>query len=173
MLPNLLLGLLHLRHPKGGDHVHAIGILYLVHHIIAPRDEGDKQHRHHEAGSIGKFADKGDLWDKATVPGLIHGLAEEHQQRGHEQEHRQQTANDRLDERQPQIRAKAEFHHGHGREAGDGGQAAGGNFRNGGGKGAHHRVMDVQMLMLLLIPVAEDNGVIHRQGKLQHDADGV
>ena len=33
--------------------------------------------------------------------------------------------------------------------------------------------MDLQTLPFLLVPVAEDDGIVHRQGQLQHDAHGI
>ena len=171
--PDLLLGALILGLAEGGDHVHAVGIVHPAEGQIGAHHQQYQQDGHHEAGLVGKFADRRDLGDKAAVFGLVHGLAEGHQQRRHEEEHREQAAEDGLDQGHAHIHAQAELHEGHGREPGDGGQAAGKDLRNGGGQGLHHGVMDVQALVLFLVAVAEDDGIVHRQGQLQHNGHGV
>ena len=125
------------------------------------------------ARGIGKFAHKADLRHEAPVLRAIHGLAEEDQQRGHEQKHRQKAAQDGLDQAHAHVHAEAEFHEGHGRQARDGGQAAGKDLRNGGGQRLLRRLADPKRLMLLLIAVAEDDGVVHRERELQDDGHGI
>ena len=138
---------------------------------IGKDHEAHKKDRDHMTRGIGIFANEGNLRDEAAVLGLVHGFSEEHQQRGHEKEHREQAAEDGLDQGNAHIHAQEELHEGHGREACDGGQAAGKDLRNRGRQSLHHSVMDVQVLMLFLIAVTEDNGIVHRQSKLQHYGD--
>ena len=124
-LRDLGLSSLHLGLTEGGDHVQAVSIAGMAENEIRADYQQHKQHRDDVPCGVSQLSDCGDFGDKALVPGLIHSLAEQHQQAGHKEEHRQQAADDGLDERQAHIRTEPELHQGHGGKAGNSGQAAG------------------------------------------------
>ena len=156
-----------------GDNVHVIGVGTVAVAEIGQNHQQHKDRRDDAAGGVGKFPHKGDFGHKALVPGPVHQLAQQHQQRGHQQKDGQKAAQNGLDKHKAHVGPQAKLHEGHGREPGDGGQAAGGDLRDGQRQGPDDGLFFGEKLVLLLIAVAENDGVVHRQGQLQHDGHGV
>ena len=156
-----------------GDNVHVVGVGAVAVAEIGQNHQQHEDRRDDAAGGIGKFPHKGDFGHKAFVLCPVHQPAQQHQQGGHQQKDGQQAAQYGLDEHKAQVRPKAKLHEGHGRQPRDGGQAAGGNLRDGQGQGADDGLFLGQTPVLLLVAVAENDGVVHRQGQLQHDGHGV
>ena len=152
------------------NHVHIIGIVAAAVHDVSADDQQHKNRRNNKPCGMCKTADKGDLRYKVSMPGLVHGFAEQHQHSRHEEEHRQQTADDGFDQVKAHVRAEAELHKGHSREAGNGREAAGGDLGNRCRQCFDDGVMHIERLMLFLIAVAEDDGIVHRKRQLQHDS---
>ena len=165
---NILLVLLWHRHD-----IHVIGVAAVAVAEIGQDHQQHEQGRDHAAGGIGKFPHKGDLGDKAFVPCPVHQPAKQHQQGGHQQKDGQKAAQYGLDEHKAHVRPQTKLHEGHGRQARDGGQAAGGDLRDGQRQGADHGLFFGEKPVLLLVAVAEDDGIVHRQGQLQHNGHGV
>jgi len=108
------------------------------------------------------------------VAGLFDAPVEKHQQTGHEQKHRQHGADNALGQDDTHVEADAELHQHQGHQAGDSGEGGGGDLHDGLAQGGNVRLSGVQTVVPLLhIAVAEDNGVIDGQGKLEHHGDGV
>ena len=95
------------------------------------------------------------------------------QQARHQQKHGAQAEQNGLDEHHADIVAQLVLHKAQGQKAGHGGQAAGGDLRNGLAQGDDGRLSGGLVLVLLHIAVTEDDGVVDGQGQLEHDGDGV
>ena len=93
-----------------------------------------KQRRNDKAGFYIKLSDRRDLGDQVFVLGGIDPAAEQHQKPGHQRKHREQAEQNCLDQHGGHINADAEMHKAQSRQTADGGQRAGGNFRNGLGQ---------------------------------------
>ena len=83
-------------------------------------------------------------------------LAKEHQQTRHEEEHCKQREENRLNEANAEVKAQPELHKEHCNEA-----AA--DLRHSLAQRDNDRFADRQLLMLLLIAVAENDRIVHRQ----------
>ena len=103
----------------------------------------------------------------------VDGLGEGDEQARHQQEDRGEAQQDRLDEHHAHIHAEPELHEGQGQQAGDGGEAAGGDLGNGLAQRGDGGLPGRLVLMLLHVAVAEDDGVVDGQRELQDDGDGV
>ena len=151
----------------------AVGEVALAKQEKCAAEHDQKQQRDDLACGVGEAADERDLRHKAFVLRFVHPLAEEHQQRRHQHEHGEQTAHNGLDEHQTEVRAQPELHERHSRQPRDGREAAGADLRNGAGQRLYDRLADRELHVLLLIPVAEDDCIVDRERKLQHDGHGV
>ena len=110
--------------PRGGQRVIAVDIGAAVGKREGRHHQHDEGRRDHGACRPGKAADKRDLRHKGLVLGLIHEVAEDHQEARHHQENGEQGEQDGLDQADGHIRAQLELHEHHGDQAADGGQAA-------------------------------------------------
>ena len=182
--------------PPGHDHRHQIfvaeGILNLVMgdlafallgggqirvgvHIGALVGKHRCHHRHHhkqrrndKAGFYIKLSDRRDLGDQVFVLGGIDPAAEQHQKPGHQRKHREQAEQNCLDQHGGHINADAEMHKAQSRQTADGGQRAGGNFRNGLGQRRNAGLSGGLGFVLIAEAVAQDNGIVDGQRQLQH-----
>ena len=100
-------------------------------------------------------------------------LAEEHEKAGHEEEHGKEREEDGFNQADAEVKAQAELHKEHGHQTADRREAAAADLRHGLAERDDDRLADGKLFMLLLIAVAEDDGVVDRQRQLQHDRDGV
>ena len=157
----------------GVDKIHGVGVIAVAEGEVCSDDEQHEQRRDYEPCSVREFASKVDLRHEVLVLRFIHELAAAHEQRWHQQKYRHQAAHDGLDESHAHVEAEAEFHKGHRREPRDGGQTAGGNFGDG-----HCERVDCGLayrlcLVLFLIAIAVYYRVVHAQGELEDNGDGV
>ena len=126
-------------------------------------DHHQKNRRDDLLRCVGKSADKRDLGNKVLVPCGVDLLAKEHQQTRHEEEHCKQREENRLNEANAEVKAQPELHKEHRNEAADGRQAAAADLRHSLAQRDNDRFADRQLLMLLLIAVAENDRIVHRQ----------
>ena len=107
------------------------------------------------------------------MPGPVDEGAEQHQQTGHQGEHRQKAQKDRLDQHDGHVHTDGELHEAQGRQSADGGQGGGADLRNGLAQGGDGRLPGAQSLMLVGESVAQYDGVVDGQSQLQHHGDGI
>ena len=157
----------------GVDKIHGVGVIAVAEGEVCSDDEQHEQRRDYKPCGVRKLARKVDLRHEVLVPSFVHELAAAHEQRRHQQEHRQQAAHDGLDERHAHVEAEAEFHKGHRRKSRDGGQTAGGNLRDGHRERVDGRLAYRLRFVLFLIAVAVYYRVVHAQGELKDNGDGV
>ena len=163
LVGNLALALL------GGGQV-GVGIA-----VGALAGEPERPHQHHREdgrhnvpGLDRRLAHSGDFGDEVFVFGFVNEGAEQHQQAGHEGEHRQQAEQDGLDEHHRQVPPDAELHKAQRRQTADGGQRGGGNFRDGLAQGNDAGLPGGLGLVLVGIAVAQNDGVVDGQRQLQN-----
>ena len=151
----------------------AVGVGALVGEEKGPHQHQSEHRRHHEFQPGHQPPQGGDFGDKAAVGGLFDEAAEDHQQPRHQGEHREDAEEDGLHQYDAQVQADAKLHEHHGDEARQGGQAAGGDLRNGLAQCQDAGLPGPGARPLLAETVAEDDGVVDGQGQLQHHGDGV
>ena len=146
----------------------AVDIGALVGHPEPQHQQHGKDRHAHIPGLHHQPAPGLDGGDEAPVLGLLHGPGKQDQQPRHEGKDRQQAEADGLDEHQAHVEADLKLHEHHGRQARDGGQAAGGNGgdgrRQGGDAGA---AVVVGVLPGLQEAVQQDDGIVDGQGQLE------
>ena len=98
---------------------------------------------------------------------------EHHQQSRHQAEHRKQADENRLDEHEAHVRAQLILHKGEGKQPGNGGKAAAGNFGDGLAQRGNSGLARLLIGLLLGEAVAEDDRIVDCQRQLQHQRDGV
>ena len=125
------------------------------------------------ARGIVELADERDLRHKAAVLRAVDERAEEHQKARHHDKRREQREENGFDEAQGHIGAELELHEQHGHKAADGRQAARADLRDGLAQRDDDGLAQRQELVLLLEPVAEDDGVVDRQCQLQNTRDRI
>ena len=133
----------------------------------------DEQDGHNKARFVGKFPHEGNFRYKIAVLGPIHQRTEQHQKSRHHNKNRQECKQDRFNETNRHIRADAELHKHHGDQSADGGQAARANLRDCLAQRHNHRLANRKKLVLLLVPVAENDGVVKRQSQLENAGHGI
>ena len=163
-------GFVHLRHL---DDIVAVGVGTKVREVVTDEDDHQEDDRDDLAGAPCKAAHEGDLRHEVPVLGLIHVGSEEHQQAGHDHEHREHRKEDGLDEADGHIRADAELHEQHSHKAADGGQGAGADLGDALAQGLDDGLLQRHGLVFFLEVVAEDDGVVQRQRQLQDVRDRV
>ena len=170
-------GFIHLRHL---DDIVAVGVGTKVREVVTDEDDHQEDDRDDLAGAPCKAAHEGDLRHEVPVFGLIHVGSEEHQQAGHDHEHREHRKEDGLDEADGHIGADAELHEQHSHKAADGGQGAGADLGDALAQGLDDGLLQRHGLVFFLEVVAEDDSVVQRQRQLQdvrdrvgHEGDGA
>ena len=134
----------------------------------APHQGHNEQRHSHMAQLQDKSAPAVDPGDEAAVAGPLHRLGKEHQQPRHQGEHRQHTEQNGLDQHDAHVEADLKLHEHHGRQAGDGGEAAGGDGGNGGADRRNARLPVSGVLPLLQEAVQHDDGIVDGQSQLEH-----
>ena len=110
--------------PRRGQGVIAVDIGAMIGKREGRNHQHNENRRDQEACRPGKAAHKRDLRHKGLVLGLVHEVAEKHQEARHHKENREQGEDDGLDQADCHVRAQLELHEHHGDQAADGGQAA-------------------------------------------------
>ena len=99
--------------------------------------------------------------------------AKEHQKPRHDDERREQREHDRFDEAEGHIGSELELHEEHGDKATDGREAARADLGDGFAQRDDDGLAQGQELVLFLEAVAEDDGIVDGERKLQDARDGV
>ena len=136
-------------------------------------DDRQKNRRNDLLCRIGKPADERNFGNEILVPRCVNFFAEEHQKARHEEEHREQREENGLDQADAEVKAQTELHKEHRDQAADRRQAAAADLRHGLAQSDNDGLAGGKLFVLFFIAVAENDRVIHRQGQLQHDGNGV
>ena len=105
--------------------------------------------------------------------GLIHRLAKEHNKPRHQQKYTQKTQQNRPNQTQRHIAADAKLHEHHRDQTAHRCQRTRENLWNRLAERHNIRLADAECLVFFFVAVTENNRIVHRQGKLQHDGNGV
>ena len=136
-------------------------------------DDDRKNRRHNIPRFYVKFADSRDFGDQVFVPGLVDQAAEQHQQAGHQREHRQHTEQNGFDQHHGKVTTDAKVHKAQRRQTADGRQRGGRNLRDCLGKGGNAGFAGVQRFVFVAEAVAQDDGVVDGERQLQNYRDRV
>ena len=137
------------------------------------KHSGHRSHRHKYrrndvAGFDRHLAHHRNFRHQILMLGLVNPTAEQHQQAGHQGKHRQQAENNGLDQNHGHVNTNAEMHEAQRRQARNGGQRTGGNFRNGLAQGRHAGIPHILGLVLIRKAMAQNDGVVNGQRQLQN-----
>ena len=157
-------GFVHLGHL---DDIVAVGVGAEAREVVGDEDDHHEDGGDDLTGTPCKAAHEGDVRHEVLVLGLVHVGAEEHQQTRHDHEHRDHREEDGLDEAGSHIRADLELHEQHGHQTADGGQGAGADLRDALAQRLDDSFLQRHGLVLFFKVVAEDDGIVQRQGQLQ------
>ena len=152
---------------------HAVHIGALVGEDKAADQQHHEDGRHDVTGLDRETAPGRDFRHEIAVVGPVDEAAEAHQKSRHQCEHGQQAQHDGLHQDQAQVIADAELHEAHGAQSRQRGQGAAGDLGDGLAQGGDDCLPGPQVLPLLGIAVAEDDGVVDGQCQLQHHGHGV
>ena len=96
-----------------------------------------------------------------------------HDERWHEEEHRQHQKQDRLDEHEAHVLADLDLHERERKQTRDRRQARSRDLRNGQRQRADGRLTGLEMLALFRVVVAHDDRIVDAETELQHRRNGV
>ena len=106
--------------------------------------------------------------------GLLQLPREQHDQSRHQQEYRDQAADDALGKDDAHIITQTELHQCQCDQAGDRRQGGGGDLEDRLGESLDQGLLDDRILRhLILIAVDKDDRIVDRQNQLQDDRDGI
>ena len=157
----------------GLDEAVAIAVGALTGEIEGSSQNTDKNRGDHILEPGDDPSPQGDPGDKNAMVSPVYKLAEQHQQARHQSEYCQDTAQDGLDEYHTHVKADPELHEHHGGQAGQRGQTAGGDLRDGLAQRQDTGVPGGSVLPFLAEAVAEDDGIVDGQSQLQNWRNGV
>ena len=135
---------------------------------VRPYYDKNKEWRHDMSRRIIEFPYKGNVRDEILMSGAIHQLGKQHNNARHQQKHRTKGQENGLNQTDGQIRPHLILHKSHRNQTPYGGQGTAADLRDRFTQGNNNRLAGFQCRMFLLIPVQKDNGIVHRQSKLQH-----
>ena len=141
--------------------------------MVAKQNQHQENRRDNPPGGVGEFSHEGNFRHEILVFGFVHQRAKQHQIPGHKYEHGQQGKHNCLDQAQGHVGADLKLHEQHGRQAADGGHAAGADLRDAFAQSGDHRLPNGQLLPFLFIAVAQNHRIVQGQCQLQNAGNGV
>ena len=172
---HLLLGLIDRRAGGVRDRFVAVGEVRHALRDVARDDDEQHEDEQRTADAVGEIAHAAALLrEERTVLRFGNDVLKAQDERRHEQQHSDQADGDALGEDNAHVRADAEVHQTHRREADDRRHAGGENGRERAAPCVRHGLLRLDALRALLRErVQQEDRIVHRAGELEHRADRV